>query len=175
MSEGVWTNNWQGVKNAMLCGFVRNGWSTVRDENGNLVDGYNGAMPMGSYQNVNAASSTYPALIFGTGTAAPAATDLGLSHKWTSGISRVAIVNGTLSYDDSTHTASKVVKATIQNTGVNPVTVTEWGIVGRAWRGSSSYPDILLYRALLDSPVTLNQYESATLSATITVQLTDPA
>ena len=39
MSEGVWTNNWQGVKNAMLCGFVRNGWSTVRDENGNLVDG----------------------------------------------------------------------------------------------------------------------------------------
>ena len=175
MPEGVWTNNWQGVKNVLLCGFVRSGWSTIYDAEGNLITRYEGALPLNDFTNGNTASGSSPALIFGTGTRAPAAADRALASKWTGNISRVAVVNGEIQYDAATHTATRQIKATVQNTGVNPVTVTEWGITGRGVRGTNNYPEILLFRALLDSPVTLNQYESATMSMTISVQLTDPA
>ena len=173
MPEGVWTNNWQGVKNALLCGFVRRDWSSVYDANGNLIQRYQGGLPLTDYTNSNSASSTNPVLIFGTGVRTPAATDRALASKWTSGISRVAVDNGEMLYDETTHIASRTVRATVQNTGSSPVTVTEWGIAGTGYRNGTC--EVLLYRALLDSPVTLNQFESATLSVTISVQLTDPA
>lgn len=173
-SSGVWTSNWEGIKNYLLCGFVRDGWSTIKDENGNIADGYSGATPMGDYQNLNYPTTNAPVIIFGTGSTAPSVNDLGLAHKWTTNISRISLTNGSRIYDDTTHTATKTITTTVQNTGSNPVTITEWGIVGRAWRGTNNNFDVLMYRALLDTPVTLNQYESATLTVTITVQLTNP-
>lgn len=172
-SSGVWTTNWEGIKNAMLCGFVREGWSTIKDENGNLLDSYSGAIPMGYYTNSNGVSSNNPCIIFGTGSGAASVNDLSLSHKWTSNISRVSLTNGPISYDDTTHTATRTITTTVQNTGSTPVTVTEWGITGRGMRGTANF-EVLMYRALLDTPVTLNQYESATLTVTISVQLTNP-
>ncbi len=173
MPEGVWTNNWQGVKNALLCGFVRRDWSSVFDAGGNLIQRYQGGLPLTEFSNANSVGSTNPVLVFGTGIRPPAATDRALASKWSSGISRVAVENGELLFDETTHTASRLVKATVQNTGSSPVTVTEWGIAGCGYRNGTC--EVLLYRALLDSPVTLQQYESATLSVTVTVQLTDPA
>ena len=175
MPDGVWTNNWHGVKNALLCGFVRSGWSTVYDQDGNLMTRYMGALPLSDYRNANSSINAEPALIFGTGLSTPAATDRALSSKWVNGISRVAVSNGGLSFDETTHTASRIIRATVQNTGSLPVTVTDWGIVGYAVRGTGQSADILLSRELLNSPVTLQQYASATLSVTVSVQLTDPA
>lgn len=173
-STGIWMDNWSGVKNNMLCGFVRDGWSTIYGADSQLITRYEGALPLSDYTNGNTASGSNPALIFGTGDTALSSDQVALATKWTSNVSRVSITNGTISYNDTTHTASRVIKATVQNTGSLPVTIREWGITGRGVRGTNNYPEVLLYRALLDEPVTLAQYESATLTVTISIQLTDP-
>lgn len=173
-STGVWTDNWSGVKNYMLCNFVRDGWSTIYGADGQLITVYEGALPLNDFTNGNTASGTSPALIFGTGNTALSSDQVALATKWTSNISRVTVTNGTISYDENTHTASRTIRATIQNTGSLAVTIREWGISGRGRRGANNYPEVLLYRALLDEPVTLAQYESATLTVTISMQLTDP-
>lgn len=169
-SSGVWTTNWEGIKNQRLCGFVKAGWDTIFDQNGTLISSYGGGMPLNNYGNTNTPSNAHPiVIIFGTGTATPTVSDVALGAKWDTNISRVSVENGSLSYDDTTHTATRTVKATVQNTGTLPVTITEWGI-----SGVSSHNPVLLYRALLDEPVTLNQHESATLTVTISMQLTNP-
>ena len=174
---GVWTNNWKGVKNAMLLANIRSGWSTIKNLSGNVVstpDRQNAVTPVGTYVNSNSASNGgggYPAqnaIVFGTGSGTPDASDYCLGAKWTANISRVSLSQSE-SYDAVTHTKTKTVTCTVQNTGSAAVTLREWGIEG--------YPGaaVLLYRALLDTPVTLQQYESATFTCTISLRLTDPA
>jgi hypothetical protein len=178
---GVWTNNWKGIKNAMLLGMAsadyRSGWSTVLDLNGNSRGNYTVyqvVSPVGQYYNSNTgsgATGSYSpnrnAIVFGSGNGTPAASDYCLGAKWTSNISRVSLSESD-SYDDTTHTKTKTVTCTVQNTGASAVTIREWGIEG--YVGTP----VLLYRALLDTPVTLQQYESATFTCTISMRLTDP-
>lgn len=180
---GVWTNNWKGVKNWMLLGSygsnstnVRPGWDTITDLNGSIITGssnyYTCVTPVGGYANSNSPvqsnSSSANAIVFGSGIGTPTASDYCLAAKWTSNISRVSLSH-TNSYDDATHTKTKTVTCTVQNTGSAAVTIREWGIEAIV---AGSY--VLLYRALLDTPVTLQQYESATFTCTISMQLTDP-
>ena len=180
---GVWTNNWKAVKNFFLLGGllsdIRSGWSTIKRLDGTIVD--SGATlptilsPVGKYYNSNTPYNSgttpapYNAIVFGSGNGTPAATDFCLSAKWTANISRVSLSQSE-SYDDTTHTKTKNVTCTVQNTGTSAVTIREWGIESAIYGGSH----ILLYRALLDTPVTLAQYESATFTCTISLRLTDP-
>ena len=182
---GVWTNNWKGIKNWMLLGpyygistDLRSGWDTITNLYGNTVTGNVNypfcVSPVGNYVNANTLTSQQisnngasNAIVFGTGSGTPAATDYCLGAKWTANISRVSL-SQTESYDDTTHTKTKTVTCTVQNTGSAAVTLREWGIEGYVGQA------VLLYRALLDTAVTLQQYESATFTCTISLRLTDP-
>ena len=182
MSNGVWTNNWKAIKNFALLGGaladIRSGWDTIKTLSGASIT--SGALypmilsPVGNYSNYNSAynasgsTNPYNVIVFGTGNTTPMATDYCLGAKWTSSISRVSL-SQSASYDDATHTKTKTVTCTVQNTGSAAVTIREWGIETQV-AGQS----VLLYRALLDTPVTLQQYESATFTCTISMRLTDP-
>lgn len=173
MADGVWTNNWRALKNAyLLGGVVREGWSSVRKPDASLVGGVDYInSPISRTYNTNSYvnGDDVMVIIFGTGTATPLATDTSLQAKWTTGISRVSVENGELSFNDETFTVSRTYKATIQNTGATAVTVSEWGITV-----DEHANEVLIYRALLDAPVTLRQYESATLELTVRMSLSDP-
>lgn len=186
MSNGVWTNNWKGIKNWMLLGpyqassVYRSGWDTIKNISGTVLTNNQGnyplvVSPVGKYGNSNVPGQSSDgisnAIVFGTGNATPDATDYCLAAKWTSGISRVSM-SQTDSYDDATHTKTVTVQCTVQNTGSTPVTIREWGIETEVL--ATGVQHVLLYHALLDTPVTLNQYESATFTATISLRLTDP-
>ncbi|MBQ2618478.1 MAG: hypothetical protein IJG08_03260 [Oscillospiraceae bacterium] len=175
---GVWLDNWRGLKNLMLLGAVsdsvRADWDTVVNTSGRLITastGNGGVSPMAGYYNGNSGrthASSPNALVFGTGDDAPSASDFCLQAKWTANLSRVALEE-TNSYDDSTYTKTKTIDCTVQNTGADAVTVREWGI-----ESSILGNPVLLYRAVLSSPVTLYQYESATFRCTLRMRLTDP-
>ena len=172
---GVWTNNWKGIKNAMLTGGdMRSGWSTVKNLTGTTLTGSFGSNlgPMNQYINQNSATSSNNnsrnnVIVFGTGNGTPDASDYCLGAKWTANISRVSLSEQD-SLDSTTHTKTKTVTCTVQNTGSSAVTIREWGIE------CYTSGQVLLYRALLDTPVTLAQYESATFTCTISLRLTDP-
>lgn len=184
---GVWTNNWKGIKNWMLLGpnnedaDLKSGWDTIKNLSGTVLTGtlasssYAPAIsPVGRFINYNDGNYSSPssqsnnAIVFGSGNGTPDASDYCLGAKWTSNISRVSL-SQSASYDDTTHTKTKTVTCTVQNTGSSAVTIREWGIETSVNRST-----VLLYRALLDTPVTLQQYESATFTCTISMQLTDP-
>ena len=181
---GVWTNNWKGVKNWMLLGphyssgssGLRSGWDTIKRLDGSTLSAISShpccVSPVGHYRNSNDpgvdSNGNQNAIVFGSGVGTPDASDYCLGAKWTSNISRVSLSQSE-SYDDATHTKTKTVTCTVQNTGAAAVTIREWGI-----EGSVTGYATLLYRALLDTPVTLQQYESATFTCTISLRLTDP-
>jgi len=175
---GVWLDNWEGLKNLMLLGTVsdsiRADWDTVINTSGRLITASTGngsVSPMAGYYNGNSGrthASSPNAVVFGTGDEAPSSADYCLQEKWTSNISRVALTESN-SYDDNTFTKTKVLDCTVQNTGAEAVTVREWGI-----ESSILGNPVLLYRAVLSSPVTLYQYETATFRCTLSMRLTDP-
>lgn len=171
MPNGVWTNNWAGIKNAMLLSERRSGYSTIKTTSGTVLSGQgiSYSSPVYSFENRNNPYNNCNAIVFGSSTTAPDVTDYKLGTKWESGISRISLTNSS-SYDASTHTKTRIVVCTIQNTDASPYTIREWGIESYA---NGDY--VLLYRALLDTPVTLQQYESATFTCRISMRLTDPA
>ncbi len=74
-------------------------------------------------------------------------------------------------------TVTRTITVSVQNTGSNNVTLREWGIFGvirTQVYASSCIATALLYREVLDSPVTLGQYQAATLELTVSLTLTDP-
>ena len=125
---------------------------------------------MGSYST----SGTYDNFIrVGTGVTAPAATDIGLAAG--ANVNYLACANEEPTYDVENGTMSRVIRLTIQNYDTQK-TITEWGVFNRLMRGGNSTVEgsILLYRELLDVPVTLAPYDAATLALTLTLTLDDP-
>ncbi|MBE6993404.1 MAG: hypothetical protein E7423_01990 [Ruminococcaceae bacterium] len=103
---------------------------------------------------------------FGTSDTTPAVTNNYLGEAFTSGLSYVDAVNGTETYNASTGVATRTDYVTVMNTAGEDKIVREWGIVGRL-----NGADVLLYRAVLDVPITLPQYYSLKLTITRTMQL----
>ncbi len=180
MSNGVWTNNWRALKNTMLLGSFMPGLNTLITTGNTVVTArppdqpLRPISPMTAYQ----ASPSYAYCNFirlGIGTALPAATDYSLSPA--PSVDYLSAANDALVYDVAAGTASKTVKLVVQNVGPAAVTLTEWGILNRVGYDTAyslCTGDLLLYRALFDSPVTLQPYQSATLTLTITLTLSDP-
>ena len=174
---GVWTNNWQAVKNTMLLGNIKQGLNTLKTVAGETVANtaatviVRGVSPLAAY-----GSSVGNLLRVGTGSAAPAATDYSLSDP--SAVTYLSTANEPLTYDVAAGTASKTVKLVVQNNAAASVTLREWGIWTSIQKYAGSSPTyenyVLIYRALLDTPVTLAQYETATLTLTISLTLEDP-
>ena len=180
MSNGVWTNNWRALKNTMLLGSFKPGLNTLTTTAGSTVAARSPDVPLRpiSPMTAYAASPSYGYYNFlrvGTGSAPPAATDYALTEP--DAISYLSAANDALVYDLGEGTAEKTVKLVVQNVGSAAVTLREWGILSRIGYGTASNTyagDFLLYRGTFDSPVTLDTYQSATLTLTLTLTLSDP-
>lgn len=190
---GAWNRNLQGCLRASAIGFAEPGFATIYNLDGGQITtpkptangtygGFDGTNISSLYVSSAgpgsslAAGRTYLGLVFGDGDDTPTANDLDLEHVVRPTVNNVT--NGNYSYANGV--ASRTVTVTVQNPNVTAMTIREWGLYGMAYSNPSSYFDsvyatsrsslCLLYRALLDAPVTLQQYESATF--TLTLQLT---
>ena len=177
---GTWTKNWRAFRNLMLMGSHHNGLSTIRNTDGvTVADRYTDNMtctsPLGTYNNDMGTSGSACCIRLGTGNTAPAATDYALEQP--AQINYLSCAVGAPVYDDSVGTVTRTITVSVQNTGSNNVTLREWGIFGvirTQVYASTSIATALLYREVLDSPVTLGQYQAATLELTVSLTLTDP-
>lgn len=191
MGTGVWTNNLKGLLRANAYGLAWPGIATITNTAGTVLqkDIYTnnsfGEMRMAAAltgllftkeRRHPDNSGTYRSLSirFGSGTSTPAATDVNLNQELAV-LTRVAITNGTRTFNKETGVISRPVSLTVQNPSVTPAVIREWGIfTGINYVGNSATDEeniIALYRELLDTPVTLNQYESAKLDLTVTLTL----
>jgi hypothetical protein len=187
---GVWTNNWKGVKNAFLCGDFIPGISTVVNSEGNLVvtqrEDSQGSVdnrgprsycsPMGaiytSYYNTgNGAPQPAAHVALGGSAAAPTVGDYALNEPL-GNISYLTAVKERPTYDTAAGTVSATYKVTVQNTKTEAQTVREWGLFTCLYGATSGI--CMYYHATLDSPVTLQPNQSATLTLTLSVTITDP-
>lgn len=176
-----WTDNWRGLKNAMLLGAFKSGLDTLVTTSGTIVSEL---APNSSVRPISpmTAYSAYPDYAYqnfirvGTGSTPPSTSDYKLDAP-TNNINYLSLANEEIVYDVANGSATKTVVMTIQNSTANSITLREWAVINRVGYGNSysTYTgDILLYRDLFASPVTLGAYESATLTLTLTLTLNDP-
>ena len=177
---GTWTKNWRAFRNIMLMGSHHNGLSTIRNTEGVTVadrssDNLSATSPLGTYNNDQGSSNAASSIRLGTGSTAPTAADYALEQP--ANISYLSCAVGSPVYDDSVGTVTRTITVSVQNTGSENVTIREWGIFGTVRtmaNYSSNVATALLYREVLDSPVTLGQYQAASLELTVSLTLTDP-
>ena len=177
---GTWTKNWRAFRNIMLMGSHHNGLSTIKNTDGVTVadrygDNLSAVSPLGIYSNDLAGNSAGCSIRLGTGTTAPTAADYRLEAY--ANVNYLSCAMCAPVYDDSVGTVTRTITVSVQNTGSNNVTLREWGIFGvirTQVYASTSIATALLYREVLDSPVTLGQYQAATLELTVSLTLTDP-
>ena len=188
MANGVWTNNWQAMQNIMLMGANHAGFSTIYDMQGQVLADRIGTntmttaySPMANYgNNISANTQTPCRIVFGTSGTTPSVGDYNVGGPITSDFSYLSLQNVSFTSDVSNGTLTRVIRQTVQYTGNDSLTLREWGVVVRYLTGlsstgaSASGTDIFLYHELLDTPMTLTQYQSATLDLTLTVTLTNP-
>lgn len=177
---GVWTNNWRAFRNIMLMGSHHNGLSTVVNTDGvTVADRFNenvtATSPLGVYSNDQSTTNSAGSIRLGTGNTAPAASDYNLESSAT--INYLTCATTAPVYNDQDGTITRTVTISVQNQSGSPVTIREWGVYG-AVRTAVYYSNLvataLLYREVLDSPVTLANYQTATVEVTLTLTLTDP-
>ena len=177
---GTWTRNWRAFRNIMLMGSHRNGLSTIRNTEGiTVADRYNenltATSPLGLFSNDQGTSNAACSIRLGTGNTAPTTADYQLEQG--ANVSYLSCAVSAPVYDLSVGTVTRTATVSVQNTGSENVTIREWGIFGSVRTSnyySSCIATALLYREVLDSPVTLGQYQAATLELTVTLTLTDP-
>lgn len=176
---GVWTNNWRAFRNIMLMGCHYNGFSTITKTDGSVLsnqfaDEVATASPMGKYVTDIGQSGSLCGLRVGTGETPAAATDYQLVS--TAGVSYLSVVTANPTFDTATGIMTREISLSVQNQTASSITITEWGIYG-AIKTLASYSSnlatALLYREVLDSPVTLAPLQAATLTLTMTLTLTD--
>ena len=158
---GTWTKNWRAFRNIMLMGSHHNGLSTIRNTEGVTVadrssDNLSATSPLGTYNNDQGSSNAASSIRLGTGSTAPTAADYALEQP--ANISYLSCAVGSPVYDDSVGTVTRTITVSVQNTGSENVTIRECGIFGTVRtmaNYSSNVATALLYREVLDSPVTL--------------------
>ena len=177
MGSGTWTKNLQGLLRVRTYGFAAQGLATVKNTSGSaLSTGTGGNSDDLSTTKItalyfrNSSSPSYGydglAVVFGSGSTEPSTEDVQLQSPLSS-LAYRAVTNGAYKFETGTGVITRDVKVTVQNTSASQVKIAEWGIL--AYCGSNN---TLLYRELLDAPVTLEQFESATLEMTVTLNLT---
>lgn len=171
---GVWTLNWKATKNALLCGDWIENLSAIKTTNGTMIVSLSASVnnhDSGIALWTALASLSTDNISLGSGSTAPAESDYALETPL-SGINMLSVVNEKPTWDTQTGTVSNTVKLTVQNVNATAVTVREWGIEFRYTGYNLEH--CLLYRAVLDSPVTIQPNQSAMLTLTRSVTLTDP-
>ena len=197
---GLWTDNWRGVKNAVLLGAFYPGLSTVTDSMGSTVShvpdmGYCDTVlsPLAGHTTGSAASynldtvavhngyGTY-VLLGNGGNVDPSASDYTLGGVPL--LRYLSVAAGDPSFDTVRGKCSRSYTVHVQNTGAAAVTLTEWGLfvslsrentgTGTSYRHFvGSYP-VLVYHATLPAALTLQPGASATVELTLELTLDDP-
>jgi len=182
--NGTWTNNWRALKNLYLLGNIEDGMDTLTSYSGSTLPDslpnllLRATTPMGAY-SINA-SDGYNTFRFGSSTQTPSASDYHVISQVD--VTKLSVSNEALTYDKANGIATKTVKCVVQNQTQSPVTLAEWGVLCTIYHyyatggGGSTYTtdNVMVYRELFDSPVTLQPYESAVLNLTLTLTLNDP-
>ena len=185
MSGGIWLDNWRGLRNsALLNGAYNDALTQAYNINGKhaVWNRSNTAGPLGNlYAGISQQSgSSYGAYLvvrFGQSDTPPTAADYNLGDPVTSNLSYISVSSGSLQYDTATATVSRTYTATVQNLASASVTFREFGlfVYTNTISGESNSSTItMLYREVLDTPVTLAQYETATITFTVSLTLGDP-
>lgn len=170
---GVWTLNWKATKNALLCGDWIEGLSMLKDTAGNYrttVSASQSRHDFTQYWSALGYLGRTDCIPLGSGDTAPVESDYALETPL-SGYNVLSVVEEKPVWDTTTGVVSNTVKMTVQNRNAEAITVREWGI--QRVDGSLSFWS-LLYRAVLDSPVTIQPTQSAMLTLIRSVTLTDP-
>lgn len=180
--SGVWTNNGKALRNAFLCGDFITGLSALKDRNGNFGvtldtenlnnhDSTTGIIRslMCPVSTAEYTSSAHLRCEVGAGDTIPTVMDYELASRFTNEINYLSVVNEKPVWNVATGAVENTIKLTMQNRAAEAVVVKEWGIfIANLSRWH------LIYRATLDSPVTLQPNQSAMLTLTRSVTLTDP-
>lgn len=178
---GAWTNNWEAIKRIVATN--RMGAGVLINTGGGQVTAdfrphdTKPSMPMDDVYGSSGVTVGYVTLRIGGEQSAvtPSTSDYNIYGPITSGISYVSVVNGSIGYESGAYTRTDSV--TIQNTGTGSKTVYEWGLFGgirHANGTSSATAEFLLYRGTLDTPVTLAQFETITITFTRRMQIDVP-
>lgn len=180
---GAWTNNWEGIKRIVATNMTSAG-TVVLTSGGRMTEEFDGqtkpSMPMDTLSQQTTSPPGYVVLIIGgeQSSVTPSASDYNIYGPITSGISYVSSSNGAITYDPETGIAERTSSVTIQNTTAGAKTIYEWGLFGsvntRYQIGNNTYirrNDFLLYRGTLDTPVTLQQFETITITFTRRMQI----
>lgn len=196
MSTGIWTNNWTGYKNTMILGYNYPGLATLIDMKGSRMSYFNNnyitltASPFASIK-INTSSSQvfangYNIIYVGSGGKEPAAEDFSLENRLTS-ITYLSAASEEITWSTANRTATRKMKLMVQNQTTSSMTIREWGLFkallrpsnaaneqGTSQSMSSSGDYFMLYREVLDTPITLPASQSATLELTLSITLADP-
>jgi len=177
---GAWTNNWEAIKRIVATNMMGAG-ALINTGGGQVTAAFRPhsgkpSMPMDDiYGNASVSSSNITLRIGGEQSAVtPSASDYNIYGPITSGITYVNVTNGAITYDPDTGIAERTDSVTIQNTAAGAKTVYEWGLFGGIYyaSGNNSYvAEFLLYRGTLDTPVTLQQFETITITFTRRMQI----
>lgn len=165
--SGVWTNNYAGYKASAALGLIKDGWATVINTSGTSIS-YSGP---GTYSPVQGQSFGASGTIrLGTGAnVTPSATDVNLVTPLTaSAASFLGITARGLIYDPDTRTVTQKYTMTLRRDAESPITITEYGLFW-AYGASSGYA--MMYHGTFDSPITLNQYDTAVFELEVSVTL----
>ena len=103
----------------------------------------------------------YPNFVVGSGTTAVTADDYRVEKEIVSGLACEAL---TSEVNEANHTA--VFRKTLRNTSDADITITEVGLTGPVYTNSGP-TQALIYREILETPVTIAPGESATLKITV--------
>lgn len=182
---GSWTKNWEAMKRTWATGVTDGSVGVIKNTGNGTVLGFNMqsliSTPLMPVYSSSGVANGYVTVRFGgveTNPTTPGPDDYDIYGPVTTGISYDAIVNDdSVSYDAATGIASRTAKVTIRNTQADIKTFGEWGLFAAVpYRsGNSSYNAIvLLYRAKFDTPISLSQHESLTLTFTRGIQLDVP-
>ena len=179
MATGVWTNNWQALRNTMLLGGIYPGLNTITNTDGSTVSAstapYFAASPMGAYALSQQAMWRKATIRLGTGTNVPAAGDYTIAEA--ANLGYLSIGSIAPEFDTNTHTMTRTVTLTVQYNGTGTITLTEWGLFGcpgSKTGNSINGNNVLIYRELFDTPVVLSQYQAAALEVNLSMTLSNP-
>ena len=186
---GVWTRNYSNLL-AWQLGSAQNvpnaGNETYSDDNLSFKSCGGNIIKAGGLQNLspitfpkldnlqyrvpnnNYTSTNYyaPIICFGTGDTAPSFEDYNIESGVSSfTVSQRNIVVSKLHYDSTAHTYSTTYRFVLQYTGSPEITLKEM-VIGGTCGVTSPSRDVIIYREVFDTPITVNQYESIVVELT---------
>ena len=176
--SGVWTRNYSNAMADWLGGgktqpasagaSYNNNNLSIKNFSGNLlfpssILGYMDNLP-NLYEVVYGHTSNGCGIEFGTGTTAPSFDDYRVQTPLSSfTVSQRNINVNTLNWDSETKQYSTTRRFVVQYTGSSEVTIREFGIYVKS---ASDGSNVLIYREVFDTPITVNQYESVVIELT---------